>query len=228
MACSSLASNGSSQIARQPFQLGEQFPSSAELTRIFGRSQSARSVAQHGAPTCPIAAIPQSSRAHFAPTTRRIGQPHWRIDSSRRRASSPCSSNVDPASNGAPASPKLGRWHGGRYRYFVVLGIYDRVERICVSVYGQPSCLVRLLLRVGAVAHQARKRAVPASVSTRRLKPLPARVCLQTGAVAQLAERYVRNVQARGSIPLSSTPTAKQQQTGDKKCQCHGKKQTQQ
>jgi hypothetical protein len=36
---------------------------------------------------------------------------------------------------------------------------------------------VRLLLRVGAVAHQARKRAVPASVSTRRLKPLPARVC---------------------------------------------------
>jgi hypothetical protein len=36
---------------------------------------------------------------------------------------------------------------------------------------------VWLLLRVGAVAHQARKRAVPPSVSTRRLKPLPARVC---------------------------------------------------
>ena len=215
MACSSLASNGSSQIARQPIQLGEQLPSPIEFARIFGWPQPARSVAQHGAPTCPIAAIPQCSRAHFAPTTRRIWQPHWRIDSPRGSASSPCSSNVDPTSNGAPASPKLGRRYGGRYWYFVVLGIYDRVKRICVSVYGQPSCLVRLLLRVGAATHQARKRAVPPSVSTRRLKPLPARVCLQIGAVAQLAERYVRNVQARGSIPLSSTPTATQHEQGN-------------
>ena len=216
MARSSLASNGSSQIARQPIQLGEQFPSPVELTRIFGWPQPAGSVAQHGASTCPIAAISQRCPTYFAPTTiapttRCIEQPHGRIDSSRRCASSSCSSNVEPAGHGAPAPPKLGSWHGGRYWYLVVLGIHDRVERICLSVYGQPAGLGWLLLRVGAITHQARKRAVPASVSTRRLKPLPARVCLQIGAVAQLAERYVRNVQARGSIPLSSTPTALEQ-----------------
>ena len=182
MARSSLASNGSSQIARQPFQLGEQFPSSVELTRIFGWPQPAGSVAQHGAPTCPIAAISRCHYSHIAPTTIApttgcFEQPHGRIDSSRRCASSSCSSNVEPAGHGAPASPKLGSWHGGRYWYLVVLGIHHRVERICVSLYGQPACLVWLLLRVGAVAHQARKRAVPPSVSTRRLKPLPARVC---------------------------------------------------
>ena len=69
MARSSLASNGSSQIARQPIQLGEQFPSSVELTRIFGWPQPAGSVAQHGAPTCPIAAISRCHYSHFAPTT---------------------------------------------------------------------------------------------------------------------------------------------------------------
>ncbi len=187
MARSSLASNGSSQIARQPIQLGEQFPSSTQLARIFGWSQPARSVAQHGTPTRTIAAVPQSSRTHFtpttiapttiAPTTRCIEQPHRRIDSPRRRASSPRTSNVDPAGNGPPASPKLGSWHGRLCRCFTFPGVHHRVERICVSVYGQPAGLVRLLLRIGAVAHQARERALPPSVSTRRLKPLPARVC---------------------------------------------------
>lgn len=177
MARSSLASNGSSQIARQPIQLGEQFPSSTQLARIFGWSQPARSVAQHGTPTRTIAAVPQSSRTHIAPTTGCIEQPHRRIDSPRRRASSPRTSNVDPAGNGPPASPKLGSWHGRLCRCFTFPGVHHRVERICVSVYGQPAGLVRLLLRVGAVAHQARERALPPSVSTRRLKPLPARVC---------------------------------------------------
>ena len=214
MARSSLASNGSSQIAWQPIQLGQQFPSSVEFTRDFGWPKPARSVAQHGASTCPIAPIPQCSPTHFTPTTRPVEQHHWRIDSPRGYSSSPCTSTVDPTGHGAPASPKLGGWHGGRYWYFVVLGIHDRLERVCLPLHGQPAGLGWLLLRVGAITHQARKRAVPAPVSTRRLKPLPARVCLQTGAVAQLAERYVRNVQARGSIPLSSTPTAKQQQNG--------------
>ncbi len=177
MARSSLASNGSSQIARQPFQLGEQFPSSVELARIVGWPQPAGSIAQHGTPTCAVAAISRCHCSHIAPTTGCLEQPYGRIDSSRRCASSSCSSNVEPAGHGAPASPKLGGWHGSRYWYLIVLGIHNRVERICVSLYGQPACLVWLLLRVSAVAHQARKRAVPASVSTRRLKPLPARVC---------------------------------------------------
>ncbi len=208
MARSSLASNGSSQIARQPIQLGEQFPSSVELTRVFGWPQPAGSVAQHGTPTCTVAAVPQCSRTHFSPTTGCPQQHHGRIDSSGGCASSPCASNVDSAGNGAPAPPKLGGWLGSCYCYLVVPSIHDRVERVCLPLYGQPAGLGWLLLRVGAITHQARKRAVPAPVSTRCLKPLPARVCLQTGAVAQLAERYVRNVQARGSIPLSSTPTA--------------------
>ena len=228
MARSSLASNGSSQIARQPIQLGEQFPSSVELTRDFGWTQPARSVAQHGTPTCTFAAVPQRSPAHFASTTGCPQQHHRRIDPSRGCASSPCAIIVDPAGHGAPASPKLGGWLGSCYCYLVVLGIHDRVERICLSVYGQPAGLGWLLLRVGAITHQARERAVPAPVSTRRLKPLPARVCLQTGAVAQLAERYVRNVQARGSIPLSSTPTATQHEQGNNKWHSVGQKRTQQ
>ena len=228
MARSSLASNGSSQIARQPIQLGEQFPSSVELTRIFGWPQPAGSAAQHGTPSCPIAAIPQCHCSHFAPTSRCIEQHHRRAHSSRGRASSPCSSTVDPTGHGSSAPPKLGGWHGSCRWNLIVLGIHHWVDCICLPVYGQPACLVWLLLRVGAVAHQTRKRAVPPSVSTRRLKSLPARVCLQIGAVAQLAERYVRNVQARGSIPLSSTPTARQHERGNIKWHSVGQKRTQQ
>ncbi len=35
--------------------------------------------------------------------------------------------------------------------------------------------------------------------------PIHGRIVTETGAVAQLGERDVRNVEARGSIPLSST-----------------------
>ncbi len=43
----------------------------------------------------------------------------------------------------------------------------------------------------------------PMREAAHRMDPVPAQV--QTGAVAQLVERVVRNDEVRGSIPLSST-----------------------